>query len=325
MDADLVYRTTQDYLGAVGGLKSSHRLHGVVEARLDSLLSRLYPDAAGVREVAGVLGGRNDLMQFFFDGRRVVIELMFTPSQVPQDLRLLEQCSADVKIAVLLDREVDPRLADAYFHKRPESFPFLWLEWVMVRGWEGYCLARLKELIDEEPAIGHLRSILSTPTGLNLAEPLRAQLAEMERKLRPYLQTAERLEDLSAKEVIRRIILMEIGKLGVPKHRMLSLYVWLDRGIEHAARLVLHGFQAFLITDLRGRHAIWSDGDLADDLIPGADDDSSASVVLCLNHIINSVWRAQGLETSSVTWHFVHSYYLDDQASEASSDPGEDG
>ena len=66
-------------------------------------------------------------MQFAFNGRRVVFEFFFSPSQVPQDLRLLEQAKADVKIAILLDSAINSKLADEYFHKKPDHFPFLWL------------------------------------------------------------------------------------------------------------------------------------------------------------------------------------------------------
>jgi hypothetical protein len=94
-------------------------LRDPVEKRLVELLSMLFPDTHSTSEVTGILGGRNDLMQFFFNGRRVVFEVFFSPSQVPQDLRLLVQNHADVKIAILLDSDVNPKLADEYFRKKP--------------------------------------------------------------------------------------------------------------------------------------------------------------------------------------------------------------
>ncbi len=127
-------------------LKRSKQLHQTVEKRLSNLLTRLFPESCAVPEVSGVLGGRNDLMQFFPNGGRAVFELFASPSQVPQDLRLLEQSAADVKLAILLDREIDPKLADRFFHSKPDSFPFQWLSQVLMPKYEADCL---KFLCDE--------------------------------------------------------------------------------------------------------------------------------------------------------------------------------
>jgi len=72
--------------------------------------------------------------------------------------------------------------------------------------------------------------------------------------------------------------------------------------------IVGSGFQAFLITDLEGRHAIWSDGDLADDLILSPDVSKQPNVVLCLNDIINDILEEVGSERQEIQWHFFHSY-----------------
>src|SRR2546430_11601960 len=88
--------------------KKERRLHRWVQERLRELLKRLYVDSAPVPEVSGVLGGRNDLIQFLANGRRAVFELFASVSQVSQDLRLLEQSSAEVRIAILVDEQIDP-------------------------------------------------------------------------------------------------------------------------------------------------------------------------------------------------------------------------
>jgi hypothetical protein len=128
------------------------RLHSRVEERLSGLLKHLYPDSYPVPEVGGVLGGRNDLIQFFQNGRRVVFELFATVSQVPQDLRLLERSSADVKIAILLDEQIKPKLASEYFRKKPNHFPFAWLSEVMMPERELPCLDRFRGIIESQRA-----------------------------------------------------------------------------------------------------------------------------------------------------------------------------
>ncbi len=160
--------------------KAGRRLHSLVEKQLTLFLTRLYPNDCAVAEVSGVLGGRNDLMQFAFNGRRIVFELFFSPSQVPQDLRLLEQAKADIKIAILLDREVNPKLAAEYFHKKPDSFPYLWLSYLMVPSREKFGQALLRELIDEDASINRLRRILTSSVGSLVEEPLRKKLEEID-------------------------------------------------------------------------------------------------------------------------------------------------
>lgn len=139
----------EDFIALVREKKSRKQMHSLAQERLTSYLSHLYPHDIISSEIAGVLGGRNDLMQFTCNGRRIVFEFFFSPSQVPQDLRLLEQAKADTKIAILLDRELNPKLANEYCHKKPDSFPFLWLSDLMLQSRKEHCITLLCKFIDE--------------------------------------------------------------------------------------------------------------------------------------------------------------------------------
>ena len=137
----------EDYVKMAMREKSGRHLHSLAEKQLALYLSYLYPRDCTVSEVGAVLGGRNDLIQFSFNGRRAVYEFFFSPNQVPQDLRLLEQCEAVIKVAILLDREVKPKLALEYFRKKPNHFPFLWLSDLLMPSRKEICLKQLRELI----------------------------------------------------------------------------------------------------------------------------------------------------------------------------------
>jgi hypothetical protein len=114
---------------------------------------------------------------------------------------------------------------------------------------------------------------------------------------------------LTPREAGALLVVREIGKLGVPLDKVRALYIWLrEHGISRAGELVSHGFQTFLITDLDGGHAILSDGDLADDLIMGAEGSLRASLVVCVNRVINILFEATGLKPCLVRWHFFHSH-----------------
>lgn len=142
----------EEFARAVRQAKKKNQLHPMAEARLADLLKRLYPQACPMPEVAAVPGGRNDLIQFFPNGRRVVFELFATPSQVPQDLRLLEQVPAGVKVAILLDQSINSKLSREYFHKKPDHFPFLWLSQLLQPELEAECVRHLRDVIEAPPA-----------------------------------------------------------------------------------------------------------------------------------------------------------------------------
>ena len=127
--------------------KKGRRLHALAQEQLTSYLSCLFPQDYATSEIGGVLGGRNDLMLFAFDGRKAVFEFFFSPSQVPQDLRLLEQANADIKIAILLDKEINPKLAHEYFHKKPNAFDYIWLSDLLIESQKERCLIELHEVL----------------------------------------------------------------------------------------------------------------------------------------------------------------------------------
>jgi hypothetical protein len=131
--------------------KTKRKLHPTVEAHLARLLALEFPSTYVVPEIGAVKGGRNDLIQYSHDGKRAVFELFFSTSQVPQDLRLLEQADAHWKIAILLDEAVKSDLPRAYFRKKPDAFPHLWLSQIMMPGKWVECRQLLRQLLTSEP------------------------------------------------------------------------------------------------------------------------------------------------------------------------------
>jgi hypothetical protein len=101
-----------------------HQVHSAFQNALRSLLLAEFPNTTAIPEVYAVAGGRNDMVQYTQDGKRAVFELFCSPSQVPQDLRLLERVDAHWKVAVLLDEQVNTELAANFFRKKPEGLPF---------------------------------------------------------------------------------------------------------------------------------------------------------------------------------------------------------
>lgn len=99
-------------------------LHGAVTQALVKSVGRLFPGWVCMSEVLQTPGGRNDAVLFNADGTTVCFELFGSSSQVDRDLLLLRDSTAQRKVAILVDREVDPRVAAAYYRKRPhEPYP----------------------------------------------------------------------------------------------------------------------------------------------------------------------------------------------------------
>jgi hypothetical protein len=308
---DIPFETIEELSNFVLSCKRRNKLHPIVEERLKELLVRLYPDSHPVSEVAGVLGGRNDLIQFFFNKRRVLFELFFSPSQVPQDLRLLEQSTADVKIAVLLDRKFKPELADTYFRKKPEPFPYVWLSDLMLRKREAYCQARFRELIDEDAAINRLRRILARVPDERFEESINQQLADIEKSLGIRNPTPINQRRFSGNQYLALLIVGHIKKIGIPVSRLRSLFAWLQdiSVITRILRLVELGFQTFVVVDSEGQPAVWTAFDLADYLFVGAENRKTSDVVVCVNKIVNDfVVEKYGFERKPVRWHLFYTY-----------------
>jgi hypothetical protein len=128
-----------------------HQVHPAFQTSLRSILSAEFPNTTAIAEVYAVAGGRNDMVQYTQDGKRAVFELFCSPSQVPQDLRLLERAEAHWKIAVLLDEQVNAKLAANFFRKKPEGLPFLWLSQVIMPSKVAECRLKLRQLLTMPP------------------------------------------------------------------------------------------------------------------------------------------------------------------------------
>jgi len=128
-----------------------HQVHSAFQVSLRSILSAEFPDTTAIAEVYAVAGGRNDMVQYAQDGKRAVFELFCSPTQVPQDLRLLERAEAHWKIAVLLDEQVNPALSVAFFRKKPEGLPFFWLSQIIMPSKTADCRLKLRRLLTMLP------------------------------------------------------------------------------------------------------------------------------------------------------------------------------
>jgi hypothetical protein len=287
-------------------LRRQRKLHDTVERRLQELLQKNFPDSKTTTEVNGVLGGRNDLMQFFYDGKSVVFEVFGSASQVPQDLRLLEQSDAHIKIAILIDPTIDESVSKQYFRKKPNPFSFITISQILDPKWETIVVARLHELIDDRDSVKRLKKLLTSPHKASINKAVGAVLSKIEEKI--GISIKER-KNYSGKEVLALLVAKELKKKDIPDERIRSLIVWLLETIQYAVEIVACGLDAYLISDLDGQNAIYSSGDVIDDLfIMTSDLEPRTTILVYLNPIINSFFEKSGRPRFKTQFHVFHGY-----------------
>jgi hypothetical protein len=129
---DLVELSTE-FIEKVLKLRKGRLLHCEVASSLKRAVRELFPDWVYLHEVWQTPGGRNDAILFESDGQSICFELFASRTQVDRDLLLLRDSAAMRKVAILLDREIDPRIAESYYRKRPHKpYPTIWLSEVLL-------------------------------------------------------------------------------------------------------------------------------------------------------------------------------------------------
>ena len=117
-----------EFVEEIKGLRRERKLHARIASALLETVKELFPDWVCIAEISQTPGGRNDAVLFECAGDSICFELFGSRSQVDRDLLLLFQSPAKRKIAILIDREIDPKIADAYYRKRPHApFPSIWV------------------------------------------------------------------------------------------------------------------------------------------------------------------------------------------------------
>jgi hypothetical protein len=179
------FQTLEELAKESPRLKRERKLHPLVQARLAALLQDIWPDAYAKPEPGEMPAGRSDLGFYFAHGRYAVFEIFATVSQVPQDLRHLEQSDAHARIAILPDPLLDNGVIyDEYYAKRPRNpFPALKLGEILVAENEAAGRQKLKECIQaafatREPVVASAEGLASRLAELSLDDESSATFGE---------------------------------------------------------------------------------------------------------------------------------------------------
>jgi hypothetical protein len=153
-----------EFIEEIKSLRGKRKLHAHVESALLETVKELFPEWVCIAEIGQTPGGRNDAVLFECAGDSICFELFGSRSQVDRDLLLLFQSPAKRKIAILIDREIDPTIADAYYRKRPHApFPSIWVSDLLLDGRRSTLKSKLEQYVMEERGVP-LSGTLTAPT-----------------------------------------------------------------------------------------------------------------------------------------------------------------
>lgn len=305
----------QVYVPWLLDLRKKKRLHPTVEGKLIEVLKQVAPDLYPVQEPLGLAGGRNDLLIFDFTGRKVLFEIFASASQVSRDLRILDKTKADYKIAVLIDRDADPKVADHYFKENPEdNYPYIFIGELFEEP-PVECILKLRQLIfKEEEALFQriLRAKLGMPDFLTRCREYGVDILSPE---------DVKVDNITFVKVFLTVLATKLRNLGVKEDPLLALMVWISdpKAFEFVIRKISWGFNIFLYTDMGETKAVYSDRELLDWLYIGYQI-SKPHILLSLNALVYEVLDKYFVDTAGSdidrSIHFtigISQMYQDDQ------------
>ncbi len=133
-------------------------LHNIVERRLEVIFRELYPNSFVKIESNFAVKGRADMI-IHLKNKTVHIELIASKEMVNRDVKLLVRSLCNVRIVILMDDEIDDKVAYEYhdeLHSRnlpPDYFPRFKLSDVLVKDREEGFKERLKEVLEPKPIL----------------------------------------------------------------------------------------------------------------------------------------------------------------------------
>jgi hypothetical protein len=281
-----MHNLPEGFVERVRKLRASHGLHAEVIEALQRVGTATFPTWVFVGEVGQTPGGRNDGVLFESDGQSTCFEVFATSGQVDRDLLLLRDSSAQKKIAVLLDREIDPKVASAYYRKRPAApYPALWVSDLLLPDRVGAAQIKLMQYV----------------LGSRLAEALKVsqelRLTAKDRILKSWARDGIDIlvgVDPSIKPTLRQvftlIVVARLGKVGLPLWLCKPAAKTVNEDFDFIIRQVLLGVPMLLLSTGGG----WSVMDLSDFealLWGGVYQGKADGVILLLNPVYEEMRR----------------------------------
>jgi len=249
-----------DIFYEIKNLRKKKLLHSVVLRELSKIINRYFPKYEPITEIQGLAGGRNDLIAFKYNTRKILFEVFATASQVSRDLRILDNTIADIKIAIIIDKEIDDKILEKFLRENPESnYPYLFISQILDKTKIVNTINSLHNIIfknDKDELFDLINKKISFKEFVN-------KCSEEDIKI---LNGSVNLSDATLKNIFITIVANRLLKMTHDNDKVLKLIKWLndDKLIEFILFKVNLGFNIFIYTDLNETFCIESDMEFLD-------------------------------------------------------------
>jgi hypothetical protein len=251
-----------DILDEIIRLRKNKQLHPAVLKKLIILINNYFPEYEPIPEILGLAGGRNDLMAFKYNARKILFEIFATAGQVSRDLRILDNTSSDIKIAIIIDKEIDANVLKKFLRENPENnYPYLFISQILNKSEEANAIKSLRNIIkknDTDEILNIINKKISYNVFINRCNEENIKI------LRYPVNTSE----ATFKDIFITFVANRIFKMSHDNDKTLKLIKWLndDELIEFILFKIDAGFNIFLYTDLCETFCIESDTEFLDTL-----------------------------------------------------------
>jgi hypothetical protein len=199
-------------------------------------------------------------MLFEFSGKKVLFEIFGTRSQVSRDLRILDKTKADKKIAIIIDKEVDRTVFEAFIKENPEdNYPFIFISELFEEP-PIVCTLKIKELILGDEEAKFLRMLRTKVPKEDFFSMCKKEGIEV------LLQDDIKSGNITFTKMLTTVFLGKCLKFGIPREKVKDLGLWFSGNdvINYAMRKISAGMNVILYTDFVENFSVYSDIDLSD-------------------------------------------------------------
>jgi hypothetical protein len=240
-------------------LRKEKMLHPKVLEELKNIIDRCFPDYTPIAEIQGLAGGRNDLIGFKYNTRKILFEIFATANQVSRDLRILDKTLADIKIAIIIDKEVDQRVTEKFLRENPEdNYPFIFISQILDKNKMKVAI-KLKDIFsknDKDIILEEIRKKISYKEFVKICNNEKIKI----------LSSPIDKSEITLKNIFITFVSNKILKMSHDNGDVLNLLKWLsdDKLIEFILLKINLGFNIFIFTDLKENYCIESDIEFLD-------------------------------------------------------------
>jgi len=278
-------------------LRKEKKLHSHVIDKIKILMKSVAPDYIPVSEIQGLAGGRNDLLLFEYSSKKILFEVFASASQVSRDLRILDNTKSDIKIAVLIDTEVDDKVLKQFLRENPENnYPFIFISEILQDTQSVSCILKLKEIITKKEEVRIIRI-------LNKKMSFKAFMKRCKTEGIDIINDDDFIDgDITFKKIFITVVASKIYKITFNQNMVMNVVKWLseDETFKFILMKIYCGFNTILFTDLSENMGIYSDIELLDWLriFNGMED---PYILLSMNQIFSEINEKFLKDKSTVT------------------------